>query len=132
MEFDMSYLFFKNINQEEFDEFVKNHEYCNLLQSYNWAKVKNNWDHMYTGVYRDNELVATGLVLIKRLPLSFCMYYLPRGPIMDYKDKELVQYYFDQLKKIIVSSLNLIQPFMLMIMIQNHIIQIDMKIQIHI
>lgn len=111
---------------------MKNHEYCNLLQSYNWAKVKNNWDHMYTGVYRDNELVATGLVLIKRLPLSFCMYYLPRGPIMDYKDKELVQYYFDQLKKIIVSSLNLIQPFMLMIMIQNHIIQIDMKIQIHI
>ena len=128
----MSYLFFKDINREEFDEFVKNHEYCNLLQSYNWAKVKNNWDHMYTGVYRDNELVATGLVLIKRLPLSFCMYYLPRGPIMDYKDKELVQYYFDQLKKIIVSSLNLIQPFMLIIMIQNHIIQIDMKIQIHI
>ena len=132
MELDMSYLFFKDINREEFDEFVKNHEYCNLLQSYNWAKVKNNWDHMYTGVYRDNELVATGLVLIKRLPLSFCMYYLPRGPIMDYKDKELVQYYFDQLKKIIVSSLNLIQPFMLIIMIQNHIIQIDMKIQIHI
>lgn len=27
----MSYLFFKNINQEEFDEFVENHEYCNLL-----------------------------------------------------------------------------------------------------
>ena len=100
MEFDMSYLFFKNINQEEFDEFVKNHEYCNLLQSYNWAKVKKNWDHMYTGVYKDNVLVATGLVLIKRLPLSFCMYYLPRGPIMDYKDKELVQYYFDQLKKL--------------------------------
>ena len=44
----MSYLFFKNINQEEFDEFVKNHECCNLLQSYNWAKVKKNWDHMYT------------------------------------------------------------------------------------
>ena len=128
----MSYLFFKDINREEFDEFVKNHEYCNLLQSYNWAKVKSNWDHMYTGVYKDNVLVATGLVLIKRLPLSYCMYYLPRGPIMDYKDKELVQYYFDQLKKIIVSSLNLIQPFMLMIMIQNHIIQIDIRIQIHI
>ena len=132
----MSYLFFKDINREEFDEFVKNHEYCNLLQSYNWAKVKSNWDHMYTGVYKDNVLVATGLVLIKRLPLSFCMYYLPRGPIMDYKDNVLVQYYFDQLKKIakkiIVSSLNLIQPFMLMIMIQNHIIQIDIRIQIHI
>lgn len=55
---------------------------------------------MYTGVYKDNVLVATGLVLIKRLPLSFCMYYLPRGPIMDYRDNVLVQYYFDQLKKV--------------------------------
>lgn len=73
----MSYLFFKDINREEFDEFVEKHEYCNLLQSYNWAKVKNNWDHLYTGVYKNNELVASGLVLIKRLPLSFCMYYYP-------------------------------------------------------
>ena len=96
----MSYLFFNTLKQEEFDGFVEKHEYCNLLQSYNWAKVKSNWDHMYTGVYKNNELVATGLVLIKRLPLSFCMYYLPRGPIMDYKDKELVQYCFDQLKKL--------------------------------
>ena len=55
---------------------------------------------MYTGVYKDNVLFATGLVLIKRLPLSFCMYYLPRGPIMDYRDNVLVQYYFDQLKKV--------------------------------
>ena len=51
---------------------------------------------MYTGVYKDNVLVATGLILIKRLPLSFCMYYLPRGPMMDYKYNVLVQYYFDQ------------------------------------
>ena len=27
----MSYLFFNTLKQEEFDEFVKNHEYCNLL-----------------------------------------------------------------------------------------------------
>ena len=97
---NMQYEFKTDLKQGEFDEFVKNHEYCNLLQSYNWAKVKSNWDHLYTGVYKDGNLVATGLVLIKRLPLTFCMYYLPRGPIMDYKDKELVQYYFEQLKKV--------------------------------
>ena len=96
----MQYEFKTDLKQDEFDGFVKNHEYCNLLQSYNWAKVKSNWDHLYTGVYKDGTLVAVGLVLIKRLPLTFCMYYLPRGPIMDYKDKELVQYYFEQLKKV--------------------------------
>ena len=79
----MSYLFFKDINREEFDEFVKNHEYCNLLQSYNWAKVKSNWDHMYTGVYKDNVLVATGLVLIKKKDCHYhfvCIIY-PEVPL---------------------------------------------------
>lgn len=27
----MSYLFFNDINQKEFDGFVEKHEYCNLL-----------------------------------------------------------------------------------------------------
>ena len=45
----MQYEFRTNLKQEEFDGFVEKHEYCNLLQSYNWAKVKSNWDHMYTG-----------------------------------------------------------------------------------
>ncbi len=96
----MSYQFKIDINQKEWDGFVENHEYCNLLQSYNWAKVKSNWDHLYTGVYENNKLVCAGLVLIKRLPLSFSMFYLPKGPIMDYKNKELIQYYFKELKKV--------------------------------
>ena len=80
------YHFEVNIDKKEFNEFVQNHPYCNLLQSYQWADVKENWDHMHTGVYDENhQLVATGLVLIKRLPLGFTMFYLPRGPIMDYK-----------------------------------------------
>ena len=96
----MSYTFKTDIAQKEFDSFVENHEYCNLLQSYNWAKVKQNWDHIYTGVYEGSNLVGTGLVLIKRLPLSFSMFYIPKGPIMDYKNKELIQFYFQELKKI--------------------------------
>lgn len=95
------YHFEVNIDKKEFNEFVQNHPYCNLLQSYQWADVKENWDHMHTGVYDENhQLVATGLVLIKRLPLGFTMFYLPRGPIMDYKNKPLLKYYFSELKRI--------------------------------
>ncbi|MEF2609819.1 MAG: peptidoglycan bridge formation glycyltransferase FemA/FemB family protein [Faecalicoccus sp.] len=95
------YHFEVNIDKKEFNEFVQNHPYCNLLQSYQWADVKKNWDHMHTGVYDENhQLVATGLVLIKRLPLGFTMFYLPRGPIMDYKNKPLLKYYFSELKRI--------------------------------
>lgn len=96
----MSYRFETNIKKEEFNHFVENHEYCNLLQSYEWASIKENWDHLHTGVYKDEELVLTGMVLIKRLPMGFTMFYLPRGPIADYKDEQLLKYYFNELKKV--------------------------------
>ncbi|MBB5183848.1 peptidoglycan bridge formation glycyltransferase FemA/FemB family protein [Catenisphaera adipataccumulans] len=96
-----NYRFVKDMNQEEYDGFVKNHQYCNLLQSYNWAKVKKNWDHLYTGVYNSSgRLVGTGLVLIKQLPMHLTMFYLPRGPIMDYLNEDLMVFYFNELKKI--------------------------------
>ena len=83
------YIFKSDINKNEYDHFVENHPSCNLLQSYNWANIKNNWKPIYTGVYENEQLVAAGLVLIRPLPLSFSMFYLPRGPILDFKNKEL-------------------------------------------
>ena len=94
------YIFKSNINQKEYDHFVENHPSCSLLQSYKWANIKNNWKPIYTGVYEKDTLVAAGLVLIRPLPLSFSMFYLPRGPILDYKNKELLNFYFTELKKI--------------------------------
>ena len=94
------YIFKSNINQKEYDHFVENHPSCSLLQSYKWANIKNNWNSIYTGVYEKDTLVAAGLVLIRPLPLSFSMFYLPRGPILDYKNKELLNFYFTELKKI--------------------------------
>ena len=75
------YIFKSDINKNEYDHFVENHPSCNLLQSYDWANIKNNWKPIYTGVYENEQLIAAGLVLIRTLPLSFSMFYLPRGPI---------------------------------------------------
>lgn len=95
------YQFETNIDKQSLNDFVKEHKYCNLLQSYEWAAIKNNWDHIYTGIYDENHhLTATGLVLIKELPMHFTMFYIPRGPIMDYTNKRLVRYYFSELKRI--------------------------------
>lgn len=79
----VSYQFKTKIPQKEYDNFVQHHPLCNLLQSYDWAKVKSNWGHLYTGVYENGKLVASGLVLIKKLPLSFTMFYIPKGPSQD-------------------------------------------------
>ena len=93
------YIFKTNIDAKTHDDFVKQSPLCNLLQSSNWAKIKDNWDSCIAGVYQNDQLVASGLILIKHLPLSFTMMYIPRGPIMDYENKELVKFYLKELKK---------------------------------
>ncbi len=92
--------FTDQLSREENDGFVKAHPLCNLLQSSSWADIKSNWDHCYTGVKKDGCLVATAMVLIKRLPLGFTLFYIPRGPIMDYKDQALTAFMLKELKKL--------------------------------
>lgn len=96
----MTYIFTTNLTQEQYDGFVKKHPYHNLLQSWNWAKIKSNWEHVYTAVQDETgQIVAAGLLLIKRLPAGFGMGYLPRGPILDYKDGQLLSFYMKNLKE---------------------------------
>lgn len=96
----MSYTFDIHVDPQEFDAFASVHPLRNLLQSARWTQIKNNWDSLLTGV-RDESgaLVGAGVVLIKRLPLNFSMVYVPRGPVLDFSNQELVDFYVSQLKK---------------------------------
>ena len=87
------------ISAQEHDDFVKQSSQTSLLQSASWAKVKDNWDNERIGFYKNNQLVASASILIKPLPLSMTMLYIPRGPIMDYQDQELLHFVLTSLKK---------------------------------
>ena len=86
------------ITAEEHDEFVKNSPQTNLLQSSDWAKIKDNWGNERRGVYQDDKLVAVASILIQPLPLGFTMLYIPRGPIMDYQNSQLVAFMLQSIK----------------------------------
>ena len=86
------------ITAEEHDEFVKTSPQTNLLQSSDWAKIKDNWGNERLGVYQDHKLVAVASILIQPLPLGFTMLYIPRGPIMDYQNSELVSFMLQSIK----------------------------------
>ena len=86
------------ITAEEHDEFVKTSPQTNLLQSSDWAKIKDNWGNERLGVYQDHKLVAVASILIQPLPLGFTMLYIPRGPIMDYQNSELVVFMLQSIK----------------------------------
>ncbi|MDR1568522.1 MAG: aminoacyltransferase [Streptococcaceae bacterium] len=88
-----------DINAKTHDDFVKESPLNHLLQSSKWASVKDNWSSRIVGVVdNDGKLIASALVLIKRLPLGFTMLYTPRGPILDYTNQALVEFFFNQLK----------------------------------
>lgn len=91
--------FIEHIDGKTHDEFIQKSPYCSLLQSSKWACIKDNWNHEIVGVKEDDELVASALVLIKPLPLHMSMMYIPRGPVMDFNDVELIRFFFDNLKQ---------------------------------
>ncbi|NLW28595.1 MAG: aminoacyltransferase [Erysipelothrix sp.] len=91
-------VFSSQLDIHEYDAFASKHPYSTLLQSGAWPKIKKNWKPFYTGVYQDNQLVATALVLIRGLPMGFKFAYIPRGPLMDYSDQEVVTFFLNNLK----------------------------------
>lgn len=93
----MAYTFYLDIPQNEMDEFVENHEQNSLFQCSKWAQVKNNWEHFFTCVKENEEIVGTALVLKRTMPLGKCLFYIPRGPVMDYHNQPLVSFYIEQL-----------------------------------
>ncbi|MFR9256529.1 MAG: peptidoglycan bridge formation glycyltransferase FemA/FemB family protein [Merdibacter sp.] len=58
------YTFNENVAPERHDAFVRQSPLCNLLQSSDWAKVKENWDHAIVGVEDEEGLKASAMVLI--------------------------------------------------------------------
>lgn len=95
----MAYSYKVGLSAEQHDQFVKNSSQTNLLQSSNWAKIKDNWGNDRLGFFKNDTLVAVASVLVQPLPAGFSIIYIPRGPIMDYTDKDLVAFVFQSLKK---------------------------------
>ena len=85
-----NYQFVSNLSQTEYDGFIKKSSMVNLLQTYNWAQVKTEWDHFHCGLYRDGELIGVCLILSRRIIKNITMFYIPRGYVMDLNDAEAV------------------------------------------
>ncbi|HEL2651652.1 TPA: aminoacyltransferase [Streptococcus suis] len=109
----MSYTYKIGISAEEHDSFVKQSPQTNLLQSSQWATVKSEWRNERLGFFKDGKLVAVASLLIRRLvvPFGFTMIYIPRGPVMDYEDAELVSFVFKSIKEFALRERSVVIKF---------------------
>lgn len=94
----MGYQFIENVSIEEHDEFVRNHALCNLLQSSKWGEVKENWERIIVGVKDYDKVVASSMILVKQLPMKFTIFYVPRGPVMEYDNISLVKFFLESMR----------------------------------
>lgn len=95
----MNFEFKTNINKEEFDNFVKNFPSTSFMQTSSWAGVKGAWDNSLVGMYDGKQLVCAALILKRNLFLGKKLFYIPRGFVIDYKNKGLLKSFVDNLKK---------------------------------
>lgn len=111
----------------EYDQFVKDHELANVLQSSAWEKVKSDWDHERFGVYEEGKLLAVASILIKSLPLGYKMFYIPRGPILDYRDTELLSFVIQSIKSYARSKRAIFVTFDPSICLSQHLVNQDKR-----
>ena len=95
----MALEFKTNINKDEFDKFVKTFPSTSFMQTSSGASVKSAWEHDLVGMYENNKLVCTTLILKRNLFLGKKLFYIPRGLVIDYKNKELLSAFVSNLKK---------------------------------
>ena len=111
----------------EYDDFVKEHPMVNLLQSSAWEKVKSDWNHERLGVYEGKTLLAVASILIKSLPLGYKMFYIPRGPILDYRNTELLKFVLQSIKFYARSKRAVFVTFDPSICLSQHLVNQDKR-----
>ena len=87
--------FLTDINNEKYTEFIKSHKHGNMMQAIEWSAIKNTWGAVRVAVSDDKDnIIATAQVLTRK-----GLWYVPRGPILDYNNKELLGFFLTNLKK---------------------------------
>src|SRR5690606_16292281 len=76
--------------KDGWNEFVAKSEFGDILQTWEWGDVKKDelWRPIRLKVEDGNEVVGQALVLSRQLPMGFRLYYMPRGPVLDYRSKK--------------------------------------------
>lgn len=89
-------------DRQRFDDFVARFETGDLLQSFEWGDLKSRGGWNPVRVYAEDgaEIVAAASMLKREIPkLRKCIMYAPRGPVLDTRNAELVEWFSARLKE---------------------------------
>lgn len=91
--------------KQRYNHFIQNHAKGHFLQLWEWGEVKRGmgWEPLPLVLEEDGEIRAAMLILKRSLPLpglNKCIFYSPRGPVVDIESKELCSILFEGVRKV--------------------------------
>lgn len=90
-------------DKEEIDKikkFLQDSTFSNIFQSFEWAKVKSNWDLNVFYKKNDDEIIGVIFVIsVFNKEHGKKLFYAPRGPVCDIRDIELVKSLVDEVSE---------------------------------
>lgn len=94
---------FQEITEKEYRDFWEEHPLKTFLSAPEISKLreKSNWTTYYVGVKEDKKLVAATMLLSHKRHFGKYEFYSPRGYLLDFKNKELLDFFTNELKKYI-------------------------------
>jgi lipid II:glycine glycyltransferase (peptidoglycan interpeptide bridge formation enzyme) len=91
--------------KDRYNSFVSAHPKGHFLQTWEWGEVKRvmGWQPLPLVLEKDGEIRASLLILKRRLPipgLKRCIFYAPRGPVVDIESQECCQALFSGAERV--------------------------------
>ncbi len=95
----MAYLFKEKIKYSEYTEFINNYSFLSFMQEDNWAKAKNNSNHLIVAVLENNKVCALAQILIRKRK-GGNQFFIPNGYLLDFNNKTLLEFMTDNIKRL--------------------------------
>ena len=95
---------FTNLTAKEFSDFTDQMPYSHFTQmegNYELKVAEGTDSHLVGIKNNDNQVIAA--CLLTAVPVIFKYFYSNRGPVIDYDNKELVHFFFNELSKYVKS-----------------------------
>lgn len=91
------------LTETEFKKFIKNNPMASFMQTVELSNLKKELGSKihFVGIKKDNKVIAGSMIQEDRTILNKKMFYAPRGLIVDYHNKELLNFFTKELKKYI-------------------------------
>lgn len=92
---------FIELTPENFKKYAAKSPYKSFYQTPEIARLReqNGWTAYYFGVKNGKTLKAAAMVVARPTFLGKSTFYCPGGPLLDYEDADLVNFFFKHLKK---------------------------------